>query len=320
MGLGVTGGVARGFRPADAAILGEGVTMPQHTRWSRREFLQTAAVTGAGAILVPRALAGQAFVPAVGVTGSITEAGTLKSAGFDYLEGGVGAVLMPDKPETEFEVLLAQLKTLPLPVLACNVFLPAALKIVGPQADHDAAATYAETALRRAGVAGIGTIVFGSGGARKVPDGFDATQARDQFIAFGKRIAPASGKAGVVLALEPLNRKETNFINSVAEGAAIVDAVAHPAFRLHADVYHMLQEDEPPEAITAAGARIVHVHVAQRGTRLAPMPGGTDFRPCFTALKGIGYRGRISIEAGWKDGETDFARSRAFIREQWTAA
>jgi sugar phosphate isomerase/epimerase len=129
-----------------------------------------------------------------------------------------------------------------------------------------------------------------------------------------------AAEAGVTLSLESLNRKETNFINSLAEAVAIVDAVAHPAFRLQADVYHMLQEDEPPRAILDAGARIVHVHVAQKGTRMAPLPGGSDFRPYFAALKKIGYRGRVSIESSWPEGENAYARARAYVRDEWSAA
>ena len=233
--------------------------MPRYVTWSRRDFLGT-ALAGAGvAALSPRAGAAE-FVPPIGITRTIAEAAALRDAGADYIEPGVGPTLVPDKPDADFEAVLAQLRALPIPVKACNVFIPGALKLVGEQANHDAEAAYAETALRRAGFVGIATIVFGSGGARRVPDGFDPARAREQFIAFAKRIAPAAAKAGVTLALEPLNRKECNIINSLAEGAAIVDAVAHPAFRLHADVYHMLQEDEPPEEIVRAGARIVHAH------------------------------------------------------------
>ena len=294
--------------------------MNQQQQWSRRDFLQRMAVAGAGVALLRTAPAADEFKPLVGVCKGQKDAAAMKAAGYDFIEGNVGGLFVPDKPEAEFEKILASLKDLAIPFLAVNGFLPGGMKIVGPDANHDAAAKYAENALRRAGVANIKTIVFGSGGARRIPEGFEAAKARDQFIAFGKRIAPAAEKAGVTLALEPLNRKETNFINSVTEGAAIVDAIAHPAFRLHADIYHMLQEDEQPDAITQAGARIVHVHVAQKGSRIAPMPGGTDFRPYFKALKGIAYRGKVSLECGWKKGETDPAKACAFIREQWATA
>lgn len=294
--------------------------MNNRMAWSRREFLQSVSIAAVSLAAGRRALAADEFKPLVGVCRGNKDAAAMKEAGFDFLEGNVGGLFVPDKPEAEFAKNLAQLKTLVLPVMACNGFLPASLKVVGPDANHDAAAKYAENAVRRAGVANIKTIVFGSGGARKIPEGFDAAKAREQFIAFGKRIAPAAEKAGVMLVLEPLNRKETNFINSVTEGAEIVDAIAHPAFQLHADLFHMMQEDESPDAITKAGLRIHHVHIAQRGTRIAPMPGGTDFRPFFKALKGIGYRQKLSLECGWKKGETDPARACAYIREQWASA
>lgn len=286
------------------------------TMWSRRNFLQRVAVAGAGVALLHTATAAAEFKPLVGVCKGQKDAAAMKEAGYDFIEGNVGGLFVPDKPEADFEKNLASLKSLAIPFMAVNGFLPGNLKVVGPDAKHDEAAKYAENALRRAGLANIKTIVFGSGGARKIPEGFDAAKAREQFVAFGKRIAPAAEKAGVTLALEPL----TNFINSITEGAAIVDAIGHPAFRLHADIYHMLQEDEQPDAITKAGARIVHVHVAQKGSRIAPMPGGTDFRPYFKALKGIGYRGKVSLECGWKKGETDPAKACSFIREQWATA
>lgn len=244
----------------------------------------------------------------------------MKAAGYDYLEGNVARLFVPDKSEAEFEKELAQLKNLALPVRACAGFLPSNLKIVGPEANHDAAAKYAETALRRAGAANVRIIVFGSGSARRIPDGFDPVKAREQFIAFAKRIAPVAEQADVILVLEALNRKECNFINTITEGAAIVDAVAHPSFRLHADIYHMMQENEPPEAIIKAGGRIHHVHVAQRGTRAAPLPGGTDFRPYFKALKGLGYRGKISLECKWGKNTDEFAAAAAYVRQQWAEA
>ena len=293
--------------------------MSTHPLWSRRRFLGT-AVAGTGVAVWTRGLGAAAQRPEFGAVRPIEEAAALKAAGYDFIEGFVGRLLVPDKPDADFAPTAAALKGLALPVPVCNSFIPGTLKIVGAEANPDGAAAYAETAIRRAGTSGIGIIVFGSGGARKIPDGFDAAKAKEQFIAFAKRIAPAAQRAKVLLALEPLNRKETNFINSLAEGVEIVDAVGHPALRLQADIYHMLQENEPPEAIAAAGARIVHVHVAQQGTRHAPMPGGSDFRPYFKALKGVGYKGRVAVEAVWQDKVDQFDRIAAYLKEQWDAA
>lgn len=312
--------VRRSISIEEAGVASRSSSVPSATRrWSRRRFLGS-AIAGAGVAALGHRLKAEPFRPAIGICRGPEEAAHFKTAGYDFLEGHVGRLLIPDKPDADFAATAATLRTLAIPLPVCNSFIPASLKIVGPEANHDAAAAYAETALRRAGATGITVIVFGSGGARKIPEGFDPSQARQQFIAFAKRIAPAAAKAGVVLALEALNRKETNFINSLAEATAITDAVAHPAVRLQGDIYHMLQEDEAPDAITAAGARIVHVHVAQKVTRHAPMPGGTDFRPYFKALKGTGYRGRISVEATWQEKADQFDRIASFLREQWDQA
>lgn len=289
-----------------------------HT-WTRRDFLGTAL---AGAVLSGWTRPGHANADPLlfGAARGLAEAPALEAAGFDYLEPGVGATLIPDKPDSEWPAQLAVIRALPLPVLVCNVFIPAALKLVGDQANHDGAAAYADVALRRAGAAGVKYIVLGSGGARRVPDGFDLQRAREQFVAFGKRIAPIAQAAGVTIALEPLNKKECNFLNYVRDGAAIVRAVGHPGFRLHADIYHMLQVDEPPQAIVDAGALIVHTHVAQKDTRLAPLPGGTDFRAYFAALKQIGYTGAMSIEGNWPEGPDTYTRTLAHLKEQWASA
>ena len=293
--------------------------MARSARQTRREFIGSALA--AAAVLRPVGLRGaEPPVPPLGVVRGIGEAAALKAAGYDFLEGQVAAVLVPERSDADFNSLLLQLRALPIPVPVCSSFLPAALKIVGEQANQDSAAAYAAAALGRAKAAGVTTIVFGSGGARRIPDGFDPAKAREQFIAFSRRIAPVAAAAGVTLSLEALNRRETNFINTLAEAVAIVDAVGHPAFRLQADVYHMLQEDEPPQAIFDAAARIVHVHVAQKGSRKAPLPGGSDFRPYFAALKKIGYRGRVSIESSWPEGENAYGRARAYVRDEWLAA
>jgi sugar phosphate isomerase/epimerase len=296
--------------------------MKQQATWSRRGFLQSVAMAGAGCALLRRAgAAKEAAAIRWGVCYPFNGHAQLKAAGFDYIEEKVGSLFVPAKPDVEFAKIQEALKTVSLPVLTCNNFLPASMKIVGPLADQDTVARYAETALQRAGLIGLQIIVFGSGGARKIPDGFDPAKAREQFIAFVRRIAPAAEKAGVLLVLEPLNRKETNFINSITEGAAIVDEINHPAFRLHADLFHMMLENEDPAAITAAGGRIRHVHVSELDhARSAPLPGGADFKPYFKALKGIGYNQKISLECSWKKDANEFARSGAYIRGQWAAA
>jgi sugar phosphate isomerase/epimerase len=96
--------------------------------------------------------------------------------------------------------------------------------------------------------------------------------------------------------VEPLNRGETNFINSLAEGVEIIDAVKSPRVKLLCDIFHMLKEDESPDEIVKFGKHIVHCHIAEKENRTPPGVKGDDFRPYLSALKKIKYKGGLSIE------------------------
>jgi sugar phosphate isomerase/epimerase len=249
----------------------------------------------------------------------VTDAGVARRAGLDYIEDGVQRLLVPDKPDADFEKMRQEAARSELPVRACNSFLPAQLRLTGPEVRHAAALGFAQTAIHRAGTTGIRILVLGSGAARRVPDGFDREQARGQFIQFCKALGPVAGREGVTIVLEPLNRGETNLLNSVAEGVAVVDAVGHPSIRLLADFYHMLLEDEDPRSLVLAGARLRHCHIAEKKGRTPPGVDGDDFRPYFRALRSIGYKGGLSFECKWTDLEAELTRARRVIQDQWTS-
>jgi sugar phosphate isomerase/epimerase len=134
-------------------------------------------------------------------------------------------------------------------------------------------------------------------------------------------MGPLAGPHGVTVVLEPLNKGETNFFNSVAEGIGLVDAIAHPNIQLLADIYHMLREDEGPESILKAGARLRHCHIAEKESRTSPGTKGDDFRPYFKALKAIGYQGGVSVEGKWgKPVEDELPRALKTMKEQCASA
>jgi sugar phosphate isomerase/epimerase len=272
---------------------------------SRRDFLKYSAIMGTGFLLRPFnsfEVAGHAaqFLEKIGISTGLANNGILFSAGYNFVEENVRNFLAPLEDETVFQAKLALLKESKLPVEACNSFLPGTLKCVGPAPLHDDILKFADTAFRRAEMAGVKTIVFGSGGARSIPEGFSKDEAKNQFTALCKKIAPVAEKYNVVISLEPLNTKECNFINSVAEGGEIVEAVNHKNFRLLADFYHMLRESETPANITKYGHLLYHTHIAENIGRAAPGVNKEDFTPYFKALKDSGYQGRMAIECSWK--------------------
>ena len=260
------------------------------------------------------------FLSQIGVCASLTDSKLLKDSGCAYIEEGVRRFLIPEEPEEKFGAKLAELKEAALPVLACNGFLPGQLKAVGAEAKHDKILAFAETAFRRAARAGVGTIVWGSGESRRIPDGFSRAKAEEQFRDLAKRVAALAGRHGVIVCLEPLNSGETNFVNSLKEGAAVVEAVSHPNLKLLADFYHLLRQGETPDAVETYGKHIHHCHIAEKDKRTPPGTAGDDFKPFFKRLKTAGYQGRISMECGWKSMKDELLAAMTFLRNEIAAS
>lgn len=103
-------------------------------------------------------------------------------------------------------------------------------------------------------------------------------------------------KEGVTLLLEPINRYETNLINTVEEALQLVEEIGSKYLRLLLDTFHMnIEERSIVGSILMAGSHLGYVHFADNN-RLAPGWGHIDFVQVLSGLKEIGYQGPISVE------------------------
>lgn len=101
---------------------------------------------------------------------------------------------------------------------------------------------------------------------------------------------------GVTLVLEPLNRYETNFINTLDEGIEFIKKNGFENVKILADIFHMnIEEVSIPEAIIAARGHLSHIHFAD-SNRCAPGDGHLNFRGIADALIKIKYKGFIAME------------------------
>ena len=234
--------------------------------------------------------------------------------GFDYIEVGVGSVA--GLSEEEFEDLKKKLEGAPIGVEAANVMLPGSIRLTGDEADHETMRRYLEGAYARLSAIGCRTVVFGSGGARRIPDGFDREKAMDQLFAASVIIAETAAKYGVTIALEPLNRKECNVINSVSEGGELVEKVRDPAFRLLADYYHIGMDGEDFGGMRRYGRYLRHTHIAHPTVRSVPARGdGGGYEEFFGVLKEVGYGERVSIEARVEDFDREMPAALLYLKE-----
>jgi D-psicose/D-tagatose/L-ribulose 3-epimerase len=239
---------------------------------------------------------------------------TAKAAGFDYVEVGVTEIAALS--DADFDAALERVKQVGIPTPNANLFLPPSIRLTGPQpTDPEEQMAYVRKAFARLNRLGVKIVCFGSGGARRVPDGFPKEEAFKQLVAFGKRIAPEARANGITVVIEPLRVQETNIINTAAEGLALVKAVSDPNFELLIDFYHLASEKEDPAIIVQAGEHLRHLHMANPQGRVFPLDWDEfDYAPFFANLRRIGYAGRISIEASSRDVPTEGPRAIALLR------
>jgi sugar phosphate isomerase/epimerase len=162
-------------------------------------------------------------------------------------------------------------------------------------------------------------LVHGSPAQRKLPDGAAAEAARERGEAAFATIAEDAQKAGVTYCVEPLNAKQTNFINTLEEAAALIRRVGSSALKTMIDCSAAaVAEAEPiPDLITRwhPTGLLAHVQVNDRNRR-GPGQGQDRFAPVFAALKKTGYDGVVSVEPFdyVPDGIGSAARAIGYIR------
>ena len=110
-----------------------------------------------------------------------------------------------------------------------------------------------------------------------------------------EKLCARAEAAGVTLCLEPLNRFETDCMNTLGQVSAMIEKVGSPALKIHADTFHMnIEEANPADAIREAGDHIGHIH-ASGSHRGIPGSGHVDWTGIFGALKEIQVKEFISI-------------------------
>ena len=129
-----------------------------------------------------------------------------------------------------------------------------------------------------------------------------------------KAICKHAQKQGIAICVEPLNRFETDFINTVDQVLKLITAVRSPALKVHLDTFHMnIEEKCQAEAIKKAGKLLGHFHAcgSDRGT-----PGGDhiDWTGIAKSLKSAKYDGGVVIESFTKDVKI-IARAAAIWRQ-----
>lgn len=237
----------------------------------------------------------------------------IKALGYDYAESHCQEIVKKDKE------YLDAMKETGLPVYAANCFI--GMRVVGEERDNGKISEYLDTLFEKASYLGLEYLVFGSSGARRIPDGMSLEEGRAQIVDFLKNfVAPRAEKYNLPVAIEPLRPQECNAINTVDDGVEIAKRVASPCIKVLADVAHMFCQNEDLSKILTYKDWIVHAHTSNPDPapeigckRIYPKEGDSFNQADFIEpLKNIGVK-YCSIEADVLEFESDAKNAYAVL-------
>jgi D-psicose/D-tagatose/L-ribulose 3-epimerase len=227
--------------------------------------------------------------------GDVDQFDRAKEMGFDLIE-----VCIEDPSRLTADALVGASERTGLPVSICGAF--------GPDRD----VSHEDAAMRRKGIDYIKLCVdyaekvgsphvagpmYSATGKTRLLSPEERTQQRTWAAESLREAADYAAEKGVSLAIEPLNRFETDLVNTVEQGLELLDLIGADNAGFMLDTFHMnIEEKSTGDAIRAAGKKVFHFQVSEndRGT---PGSGSVAWREVWAALEDIDYRGPIVIES-----------------------
>ncbi len=242
-----------------------------------------------------------------------------KQAGFDYVECNFQLFVRGgDEMLNAYRSALHENEIL---VESANCFIPGDLPIIGTDFARSEMKEFIDAGMRVGSEMGLKTVAFGSGGARRLPEGVPFSEGVQDLAAFLREVAgPIAAKYGVTIAIEPLRRNESNIIHTLDEGAMLALLSDQPNVCVLADVYHMWGAGEGFAELRNMKGIIAHGHISNpetkdpRAKRTFPVePDEFDYKGFVDALDAVGCK-RCSIEADCFDFAAEIAKAGPILR------
>jgi D-psicose/D-tagatose/L-ribulose 3-epimerase len=218
-----------------------------------------------------------------------------RELGFDVLE-----ICIEEPSRVSAEAVRAAAADAGVAISVCGAF--------GPRRD----VSHEDPSMRRSGVdylrgcidlaAAVGSPhvagpMYSATGKTRLLSAAEREQQRRWAVDSLREAGEYAGENGISLAVEPLNRFETDLVNTAEQGLELCERIGLANVGLLLDTFHMnIEERSLPEAIRLADDRLFHVHACEND-RGAPGSGHVDWRGVAAALGEIGYSGQVVIES-----------------------
>ncbi len=229
-----------------------------------------------------------------GVCCSASQVPEALAAGFDCAE--VAAAALGDLEPDAFEALRSVGR-----VESSNLFFGGGVRLYGP--DETDWRSAARRTIEAAAWLGVKTMVLGSGGARRAPDGWSVARAERAFVEVAAELQSMASEFGVTVAPEPLNADECDVWN---DQGALARALAERGLGYCLDTYHLLHlwRRREPDAEVPSPEFLkeqipwapVHAHWANFPCRSWPKAGDRAVAAVASRLREVGYEGRVCLE------------------------
>jgi len=235
-----------------------------------------------------------------------------KAWGFDTVE-----IALEDASHIDPEFIKTKLRENGLQCKTICAVMGADRDLRGTPEQQETSKNYLKSVMDVMVILGASTLagpLYSAVGRAEAEEEEDYKKQWQTVVSHLKDLAVYAEARNLKLAIEPLNRFETDFINTVDQSLQLIRDIASPAVYLHYDTFHMnIEEKDQPKAILRAGSLFGHLHACgtDRGT---PGKDHTDWVGIAKALKAIDYNGDVVIESFTKDVKV-IARAAAIWRK-----
>jgi D-psicose/D-tagatose/L-ribulose 3-epimerase len=219
----------------------------------------------------------------------------IAAMGFDAVE-----IAVEDPALIDANVVKQALKEYSVQAVVCAAFGPTRDLTSDDPAIHENCFAYIRSCFDLCNILGTsflaGPMYSAVGKARMVP----AEQRKREWQLAVKNlqiVCEMAAARNLDIALEPLNRFESDLVNTAADVIRLAEDISHPAAKIMLDSFHMnIEEPDIEKAIISAGEKLIHFQVSEnyRGT---PGTGQTRWDAYKRGLEAVNYEGVISIES-----------------------